>query len=231
MQSVRVCQAGDYIRICVFTRGTRWDSAKSKKQKREWREKAWKAMNFRTCREKLEDRARCNFVPGDWHLVLTLAPKYDTQDYETLRGYWRRFIRALRESRRRRAVPAPVYLYVLEGLHGDQRLHIHCLMQKVVDDIEELHSCWPFGAVELFDIQDLDHRDNLAQYLAKEPVKLGKHQFTASHNCIKPVVVRYGLQDGLLPDVPEGYDIVHQDSTVNEFGNFYYIVCRRATQS
>lgn len=232
MQIARVVECGDTIRICMYTIATRWDNARAKRCKREWRKKAWQAMNFRTCRQKLEDRIACNFTAQDWHAVFTLSDRWDTDNYTVLRSYWRKALRTLRESRKARGSEPPTYIYVCEGLHGEQRLHIHALFQAVDGDIEDLYSCWPYGQVLLTRIADLEHRDNLGQYLTKEPQKFGRDRndrnlFVASHNCVKPTVHSYRVPDGSVFPIPAGYRKTHTEEIQNEFGCYHYMVLQR----
>lgn len=236
MQIVRVVECGDQLRVCMYTIATRWDSPKARRVKREWRRLAWQKMNFRTCRQKLEDRIACNFTPQDWHGVFTLSDAWNTDDYTVLRGYWRKCLRTLREARKARGAEQPTYLYVCEGLHGDKRLHIHALLRAVDGDIEELQSCWPYGDVLLTRIADFEHRDNLAQYLTKEPQKLGRDRtdrnlFVASHNCVKPTVRSYRVPDGSVFPVPVGYRKAHTETVQNEFGCYHYMILRRDVPS
>lgn len=237
MKVVRVSECGEFVRVCVYTRGTRWDSPQAKKQKQEWRKEAWQKINFRNCREKLEDRIFCNFRTDDWHVYFSLAPEYNTTDYKTLRNYWRRALQRLRAARKARGAPAPVYIYVLEGLHGDRRYHVHALIQATEgNDIEELHSCWPYGLVEPTPIENFEHKDHLSQYLTKEPEKFGRDRgdrnlFVASHNCIKPTISSYLVSDDADISLPPGAQILHSDRSENAFGVFQYLKYRRPLPS
>lgn len=237
MKTVRVSKCGELERVCIYTRGTRWDSPQARKQKREWRKAAWKRINFRNCRDKLEDRIYCNFSDKDWHVAFSLAPAYNTTDYIILRSYWRRALQRLRAARKARGAPAPVYIYVLEGMHGDCRCHVHALIQATDgNDIEELHSCWPYGLVELTQIANFEHKHNLARYLTKEPKKFGRDRgdrnlFVASHNCVKPIISSYLVPDDWEFSLPPGAQMIHSDRSENEFGVFQYVKYRRSLPS
>ena len=229
MQSVRMIESGEMLRICIYTRGKRGDSPKARRIKSRWKKEAWKKLNYQRCVDKLLDRVRCNFRRGDWHMVLTLSPEHETKDYERLRYYWRHFVQRLRRLRRKQGHGAPVYLYVLEGLHGDKRLHIHALFQAEAGMKEAVTQCWTFGHVQSIAIETLEHRDEISKYIAKEPVKLGKHQYTASLNCAKPRRYPvYTLPDGASVTIPEGYAVVSRsDQFENDVGTFRYLLCRR----
>lgn len=229
MQSVRMIESGEMLRICIYTRGKRGDSPKARRIKSKWKKEAWKKLNYQRCVDKLLDRVRCNFRRGDWHMVLTLSPEHETTNYERLRYYWRHFVQRLRRLRKKQGHKAPVYIYVLEGLHGDKRLHIHALFQAEEGMREAVAQCWSFGHTQAIAIETLEHRDEIAKYIAKEPVKLGKHQYTASLNCAKPRRWPvYTLPDGAEVAVPEGYAVVSRsDQFENDVGTFRYLLCRR----
>lgn len=229
MQTVKIIESGETLRVCVYTRGQRGDSPKARRVKSRWRREAWKKLNYQRCVDKLLDRARCNFRRGDWHMVLTLAPEHETKDYERLRYYWRHFVQRLRRLRKRQGHKSPVYLYVLEGLHGDKRLHIHALFQAEEGMKEAVAQCWSFGLVQAIPIETLEHRDEVARYIAKEPIKLGKHQYTASLNCVKPKRwPAYTIPDGAEPTLPDGYAVVRKSEDYqNKVGSFRYYLLRR----
>lgn len=229
MQSVRMIESGEMLRICIYTRGKRGDSRKAKRIKSKWKKEAWKKLNYQRCVDKLLDRVRCNFQRGDWHAVLTLSPEHETKDYERLRYYWRHFVQRLRRLRKKQGHKSPVYVYVLEGLHGDKRLHIHALFQAEEGMREAVAQCWGFGFAQFIGIETLEHRDEIAKYIAKEPVKLGKHQYTASLNCAKPRRYPvYTIADGERIAIPEGYAVVSQSEQYeNDVGTFQYLLCRR----
>lgn len=232
MQIVKEADCGDTLRVVVYTKGSRWDSCAAKKAKREWRKKAWQAINFRNCRQKLEERIACNFTSEDYHIVYTLSDAYYTDDYKRMRSYYRTFLSRLRYKRKKRGAEMPIYIYVMEGLHGDKRLHIHQLISAKDMDWAELVECWPYGAVFHTRIKDFDHRNHLGQYLTKEPAKLGRKRndqnlFVASHGCRKPTVSSWGMADGMAYSVPDGCEVVHFEQIKNEFGNYLYYVIRK----
>lgn len=122
-----------------------------------------------------------------------------------------------------------MYLYVLEGLHGEKRLHIHALFQAEDGMREDVAQCWGFGLVQAIPIETLEHRDEVARYIAKEPIKVGKHQYTASLNCAKPKRWPvYTIPDGAEPTLPDGYAVVRKSEDYqNKVGSFRYYLLRR----
>lgn len=232
MQTVKISDCGDTIRVCYYTRGSRWDSAAARQVKRQWKQKAWKAMNFRNCREKLAERISCNFTYDDWHAVFSLDDRYNTTDYEVLRGYWRSSLRRLKRMARERGGSSPTYIYVCEGLHGDERLHIHALIKQDCP-MDEIIACWPYGQErDVERLKNCEHRDHMARYLTKEPYKFGRDRndrnlFVASHNCVKPLCHSYMIPDGQEIACPEGFQTVSTTEEINEFGRFVYKIYKR----
>lgn len=130
----------------------------------------------------------------------------------------------------------PVYIYVMEGIHGDRRLHIHQLISARDMDWAELVECWPYGEIIPTQIKDFEHRNNLGQYLTKEPAKLGRlrndqNLFMASHNCQKPSVKSWSMGDDCTYTIPEGYEINASEHIKNKFGSFTYYVLKRKKRS
>lgn len=227
MQTVREVVAGDTMDVCLYTRATRWDGPKDKAQKAAWRKEANRRLSLRLCRERLEQRISCNFGPGDWHIVLTLSNQYVTDDYEVLREHWRQFLRAFNWSRHKRGQGKAVYIYVMEGLHGDKRPHIHVLLNAEEGDIEAVNSLWYYGVATMTPLETFEHRDHLGQYLTKEPAKFGRdysarNLFVASHNCRKPERSRYSLPDGMDYPVPDGWQVVYRDYKEAPCGRYAY---------
>lgn len=231
MKRMRVLDCGDSIRVCVYTVGTRWDSDACRKVRKDWRRNAMKRINMRNCQEALDAKIHLNFKPSDWHVVFTLSAQYETDDYRQLKKYWQAFTARLRRARKRRGAPAPTYAYVLEGCHGDKRLHIHALFAQVDGDIQEFNDLWRYGNAEIIRIEDVEHRDTMGSYLTKEPRMLGRphvgsRAFSTSLNCITPHPVSYRVDNSFVYAPPDGYRVVHSEQVNNEFGSFAYFVCK-----
>lgn len=237
-KSLIVSDAGDVIRVCTYIRRSRWDSGPLAEHKLRDKLEAQRRINFYNTREKLDARISCNFTVEDYHCVLTLSDEWYTEDYVILREYLRSFLRRMRYRMKKRGQTDFRYLYVLEGLHGDHRLHIH-LLTRQLDGVDELiHSLWHYGESYIKPIKNVEHRSSLGGYLTKEPAKLGRDRmdrnlFVASHSCRKPVVSRYTLYNDEEYSIPEGYVIAGSDrrEEYDDNGNmiacFNYMLLRR----
>jgi hypothetical protein len=223
---------GDTIRVCTYSIGCRRDNFDAKQIKKEWRKTAMKRVNLRNAQEKLDARIAYNFRPNDWHVVFTLSDDCNTPDYLVLRKYWRSFLRSLRLARQKRGAEQPCYVYCMEGLHGDKRLHIHAILQRVPGDIEEIVSLWRYGEARMTPLESWEHCSHMGSYLTKEPRKLGRRRtdqniFVASRSCVRPLPQYVRLEAGQQYCPPEGYVRIHAEDITNEVGEFHYAVYRR----
>lgn len=225
------------MHVCVYSRGTRWSSAAARKVRRGWRDKAWQAINHRNSIQKLEEMVSCNFGPEDYHVVLTLSDAYNTTDYRVLRSYWQHFMDRVRKARRRRGAAALRYIYVMEGLHGDKRLHIHALFPAMDGESwAELLSSWQYGTAVETPMKSWEHRHHIGRYLSKEPRKLGRLKvgqriFNASRNCERPTKTSYAIPDKAQFQIPEGYEAVAESPIRNIYGSYdYFLLVRKGSQ-
>ena len=149
----------------------------------------------------------------------------------------KKFIRKLRESRRRRD-ECLLYFYNVEGLHGaekndffgndteleDHRLHHHFVVNG--KDLEELRSLWEFGYVRMEPLNVHYYRE-LAKYLTKEAsegkAKPGERTWCCSRN-VKRIDMETDVEyydiptDGVTLTAPEGAIDYHQFHEKNPYG-------------
>ena len=78
----------------------------------------------------------------------------------------KRFWVQLRKARRL-AGQSLRYVYVTEGVHGDERLHHHVVIDGTGGDLETLQSLWPHGEVHI-EYVDAYGYEALAKYLTRE---------------------------------------------------------------
>lgn len=233
MKTVKESEAGDLLRVCVYTRGTRWSSPGERKARRKWSTEARKAINERNSAQKLEELILCNFRQSDSHVSFTLSDDYYTNDFRVLKRYWQRFMDRVRKDRQKRGAPALRYLYVIEGYHGDQRMHIHALLPALDGESwAEIVKHWVYGAVIDTPIEQWEHGWQVSRYLSKEARKFGRkyvgqRTFDASRNCERPHLRRYAIPDEEEITVPEGYELKSDRSNVNPYGSYHYYIFAR----
>lgn len=148
------------------------------------------AVNIKTACMRLEFLLYANFSLDDWFITLTYDNAHLPLNYEAARKNAPAFFRRVRELRRARGEPFG-YIYVMEGMHGDHRVHHHLVLQRGDGDLEAIRALWPRGGVDAETIRDFGGYRKLAQYLSKEPRKTGKlrvgqRMWTPSKGLIKP---------------------------------------------
>lgn len=148
------------------------------------------AVNIKTACMRLEFLLYANFSPQDWFVTLTYDDDHLPPNYEAARKNAPAFLRRVREARRSRGQPYD-YIYVMEGLHGDHRVHHHLVIKACRGGERELCEAWRCGGVDVRTISDFGGYRKLARYLSKEPRKTGKlrvgqRMWTPSRGLIKP---------------------------------------------
>lgn len=149
------------------------------------------AANIKTACMRLEFLLYANFSPGDWFVTLTYDDDHIPHRYEDSRLRLKAFIRKLRQARRAKGLPFD-YVYVLEGLHGDHRIHHHLVTRFVSKDDRALFKqLWADGFTDAETIESFGGHRALARYLTKEPRKTGKlrvgaRMWTPSLGLIQP---------------------------------------------
>ena len=143
-------------------------------------------------------------------------------------------LRAVRKSRWQELR----YIYVTEQLSAEGgRLHHHLVLNGTGADLEVLRSLWPYGEVELEQLDTWQGYEALAKYLTKEPREVGraepgKKSWTSSLNLKKPKTESEIVKDNLTVAAPPGAVILSAPPPVrNEFGEFvvlkYYLPIRK----
>lgn len=148
------------------------------------------AINVKTACMRLELLLYANFGPKDWFVTLTYDNAHLPPNYEAARKNAPAYLRKVREARRIRGLPCG-YVYVMEGLHGDRRIHHHLVIQRADGDKMLVRSLWGKGFVDIRTIEDFGGLRKLAGYITKEPRKTGKlrvgqRMWTPSRGLIKP---------------------------------------------
>ena len=157
-------------------------------------------LNIKTAALRLEFLLYANFSPDDLFVTLTYDDGHLPPNYEAARKNAPAFFRLLREDRKAAGYDTP-YVYVMEGLHGDHRVHHHCVLKRKPGDFDRVRRCWANGSVDIRTIEEFGGIQKLAQYLSKEPRKTGKlrvgqRMWTPSKGLIRPERIDYELDSG-----------------------------------
>ena len=224
---VQTVLSGNRIRIAATAYKLSSDPKELKSAIDSSRKEAKRWLYFCRMKEKLNELIESNFGPDDWAVVLTCDNTWVSGQYERLRAEWRRALERLRYARRKAGRPELVYLYVIEGIHGDHHPHIHILMKRSEDaaeDIAELNRIWRAGAVMMDAFKNVEWYGDPSQYLTKEPNKfvprkLDRNCFVASHNCERPVFLPPYYVDSFSDiEIPDGYTTLADNKTRKRCG-------------
>ncbi len=122
--------------------------------------------------------------------TLTFSDEHLPRDVDEATKAWYAFLK--RVTRWRKGVPLEFYVYRVEGLHGDHRIHIHAFLRDSDLPPAVVRYLWKYGFVddEPFDekrvLAEKGYRC-LARYFTKERPEVGRHAWGASRR-LKPLI-------------------------------------------
>lgn len=135
----------------------------------------------RTSVDKLELRLALYGYDGIFY-TLTFADEYLPKDLAGTMRIWKTFVKRLRRWSKQ---PLDYYVYRIEGLHGDHRLHIHAFLRDSDFPPAVVQYLWDWG--EVYDVpydrkrilKEQGYRC-LARYFTKEVPDVGRHPWGCS---------------------------------------------------
>lgn len=185
-------------------------------------------MNNRTALAKLKRLLACNFQMDDEVVTLTYTNERLPRTPEYARdNLLKPFIQRLRKQFR--GVPEAEfrYIYVIEGLHGDKRLHHHMVIPALPGIRDLIRREWIYGYVEFNKIREKGY-EGWARYLTKEPRKTGRRyvgdrMWTPSLGLKKPEVETYEVPDSYRYEPPPGVTITNNEDWKTEWFGCQYV--------
>ena len=169
-------------------------------------------MNVRLAYQRMELLLYANFSPQDLFLTLTYSDDRLPQSYAESQKRIKAFVRRYRAAMLARGRPCP-YLYVIEGQHGDKRVHHHLVCEQPLG-LEELQTLWGEGHCFIERIRDFRYLGKrgipaIALYITKEPRKtgraaVGRRMWTPSLGLNQPERIDFELPPGQPFTLPEG---------------------------
>lgn len=182
------------------------------------------------CRTRI-DRLELRLALFGWdgiHYTLTFDPEHLPEKYRDVHRAWRAF---LARARRWRETDAIDYILVIEGKHGDKRLHVHSVLRDSQLPPAVVRHLWKYGD----DVDDepllIGKHDNfrrLARYFNKEiadgvviPVGTRRWVCSRSLSAQLPPPERWRDSSGVI-HIPDGVYSSGRSDTQNEFGSYYY---------
>lgn len=226
-QRYKKIQGGRLVREVLWTPTFPNDTPKQREAKSRCSTAARKKLNQRCAWKKLMMLLSANFSPADRHVVLTYDDDHLPADGTAARKCMKKFLAALRKHRKARGQEL-LYIYNVEGRHGQRRLHHHLVINGTGEDYEIIRSLWPYGTEIHFERIDAYGYTGLAQYLTKEAREdgspVGARSWVPSLNLQKPEVhPTEWVPEGMRLEPPTGAHILEREGMENEFGRFQYV--------
>ena len=222
----RIRDAGAIVEIVQYSHVKRKDGPTARQAKRKATSDVMQRYNHRSSVRKFELMLAANYRAGDVMGTLTFDDDHlpsTKAEAERRFRYWRTKIRKIYQANG----VDPVIFWRSEHRHGDGRWHVHFIMTATGDDYENIRTTWIYGAVQDFKALRVDEEKNyrtIAQYLTKErPDKLGSRGWSYTRNARKPEEERGVVDEGDVPEVPEGVIVLESVTSETQYGRHYYI--------
>jgi len=184
----------------------------------------------RTTLDKLELRLALFGFDGIFY-TLTFADEYLPKDGEGARKAWYSFRKRLtRWNEQMGRGKLEYYVYRIEGLHGDKRLHIHCFLRDADFPPAVVRLLWDNGEVDDEPytrkrvIKEGGYRC-LARYFTKEVPVVGQHPWGTSQALARklpPPTVHFS-PNGQVRVPRDAVRLPVKDPGFNEWGVFNYV--------
>lgn len=225
------------VEIIEYTPANSHDTPRQRAAKSKTSSEARKRKNAALSRRNLKFRLAANFQPGrDYFCTLTFADGAEPRNRAAVEAAARRFIRRLRDVRRRRGETLK-WLYTAEHRHGEGRWHIHIVVNAATlysRDLEEIESLWGLGAIQMAQLFTGKHRKttwaDLARYLSKERpeldpdrAKVGTHTYHCSRNLLPPAIYREWVYSSDRATPPDTAVNVQREEYQSEYTVFLHL--------
>lgn len=190
---------------------------------------ARESLNAKLSWQKLMLVLAANFTRRDLVVTLTYRDGCLPLHREDANRILSNFIKALRNDRRARGIPA-VYVRITEGYHSGGRLHHHLIINSTGEDFDLIRQLWhKHGDNVGFEQFGLDGPERWAKYLTKEPREKGRRHvgdrtWTTSRGMKKPETYYCYVSENeaLLP--PKGSKITDKTECSNSYGRFCHMM-------
>ena len=174
------------------------------------------------------------------HYTETFDPEHLPRDFRGVRKAWRAFY-----ARAMRWHGGPFdWIYAIEGLHGDHRYHIHCVLRYSDFSPEEVRALWKYGAVDDEPVLRMRIRKDpqtgqairmcdggyrrLAEYFNKERtdgiwIPIGRHPWSCSRTLTAQLPEPERWKDSeCRVEIPDCVIWSSKNSVENSFGCYYF---------
>lgn len=227
-QRFKRIQAGRLVREVLWSAAYPSDTPKARAEKARCSSAARQAINDRCSWEKLKMVLAANFGYNDLVITLTYDDSHLPPNVMEARKRLKRFFGDLRAHRRSRGQEL-AYVYNIETLHGDGRIHHHLVLNGTGQDYELIRSLWVYGTDLEFSRIETWGYEELAKYLTKEPREYGRNcvgdrSWVGSRGLRKPdVQPTEWVNADMRLEPPVNAHVLRTQSLRNEWGSFSYL--------
>lgn len=183
-------------------------------------------INLKFSWQKLELMLATNFSMDDLFVTYTFDDEYLPYTRADTMKYFRKHVKKLREHRRNATGEALLYIYCIEGQHGDHRHHVHAVVNATGADFATIQSFWPWGNVDFETVESRGY-DGWAAYMTKEPREEGKgyvgeRMWTPCKGLRRPHNIKGWWPAGQKMELPPEVEVKMESRTVTEYGEFWH---------
>ena len=239
---VTTTRAGEVTYKVGYVPVNRWDRPRHRALKSKASTEAQKRLNFRHAFEKLTLLLAANFRRGtDYVCTLTFAPGTEPLTRKEVKAFWTKFVRQLRDSRRRRGLLL-LWVCCIECKHGAGRWHIHAVINAAdLNDLDEIAGLWSYGHVKITRLFEGKYKENtwqdLAAYMCKErptegkdTTPVGSRVYSCSRGLKQPETSTEWISADKVDELFQLPAAAHQLSTPDNFNESaqmpYFRYCR-----
>ena len=225
---IKTVTGGRLSAVVCYTIPTVRDDPEERASRGRMSKEAQELINMRRSWQKLELVLAANFGARDLHVVLTYDNQHLPCDRDSANRLLRKLLSQLRKYRKARDMDTK-YIYVTEQLSAEGgRLHHHMVLNGTGNDVDIIRSLWPYGLVEIEQLDVWTGYEALAKYLTKEPREVGKTEngartWTPSIGLAKPKAESDNVKDNVTVMAPPGAIILDRREKHNEFGDYLYL--------
>lgn len=173
--------------------------------------------NDRNATKKLTRLMNANFVPGDWHVIMTYAYVPDQKEAKReISNFKKRLAREFKKAGKECK-----WIEVTE--YENHRIHHHMVVSYI--DPEVIEKQWKRGHIHFTALDRTRNYRKLAEYFVKETSKTmrqpgneTKKRWSASRNLTRPIIKREIIMPSTLYEKPralKGYEI--DEDTVRRY--------------
>lgn len=205
--------AGNCIYRRIISKRTPVEPGKKRAQKSEATIEAVERINQRAAERDLSIKINYNFIPGDYHLVLTYSKEPTLEEAKQNCNKFKR-------KYHKRGKELGIHTKLIESTeYLNKRVHHHIICTHM--DLNEIVKLWPYGIVRTSVLNNSKDYRKLANYIIKETSKTfrsdnaaNRRRYNCSRSIENPVVKREEVSSKQLSADPKplpGY-FIDQDS-------------------